>query len=155
MAQIMGKHWRSSGTSWAKFVWTATCRIVVGKTVRGSFITTFMGESTELGMYVRSSKNKGYFCQKMWMSSKWLETSRIWLSCGRNWWNMWILTNPHHFLMMKTWDALSVNANRMKQLSNKTIRCLNHVFLLGQRRNYQGGKNFTQKQSRVPMTWKD
>ena len=24
---------------------------------------------------------------------------------------MWILTNPHHFLTMDTWDALSVNAN--------------------------------------------
>ena len=28
--------------------------------------------------------------------------------------NMWILTNPHHFLTMYIWDVLSVNANRTK-----------------------------------------
>ena len=27
---------------------------------------------------------------------------------------MWILTNPHYFLTMSTWDVLGVNANRMK-----------------------------------------
>ena len=31
-------------------------------------------------------------------------------------------------------DALSVNANRMKQLLNRITRCLNHVFLLEQRK---------------------
>ena len=45
-------------------------------------------------------KKKGYFCQCMWMTSKRLEKSRIWLPCGRNWWKMWILTNSHHFLTM-------------------------------------------------------
>ena len=45
---------------------------------------------------------------------------------------MWILTNPHHFLTLYTWDVLRVNANRMKQLSNIFQRCLNHVFLLEQ-----------------------
>ena len=29
-------------------------------------------------------RNKGYFCQKMWMKSKWMERSRSWLPCGRN-----------------------------------------------------------------------
>ena len=44
---------------------------------------------------------------------------------------------PTSFLdmTMYTWDVLSVNANRMKQLSNKIRRCLNHVFLLEQRKN--------------------
>ena len=49
-----------------------------------------------------------YSYQKTWMTSKWQERSRIWLPCGRIWWNMWMLTNPHHFLAMCTWDALSV-----------------------------------------------
>ena len=31
---------------------------------------------------------------------------------------MWILTNPHN-LTMYIWDALSVNANRLKELLNK------------------------------------
>ena len=29
---------------------------------------------------------------------------------------MWILTNPHHFLTMYTWDVLSANANRTKTI---------------------------------------
>ena len=73
-----------------------------------------------------------------WTTSKWLEESRKRLTCGRNWWNMWILTNPHHFLTMYTWDVLSVNANQMKQLSNNIRRCLNHVFLLEQLKKLPG-----------------
>ena len=82
----MGKHWRSRDTSETKLVRSSFSKITMGDTVRASFIRPRMGESTELGMYVRSSK------------TKWLERSRIWFPCGRNWWKMWILTNPHHFL---------------------------------------------------------
>ena len=67
---------------------------------------------------------------------------------------MWILRNPRHFLTMYTWDVLNVNANRMKSL-NKKRRCLNHVFLLEQLKNYRGVKNLTQKQWRGPWTWKN
>ena len=49
---------------------------------------------------------------------------------------------------MKTWDALSVNANRMKILWNNTKKCLNYVFLLEQLKNYRGRKNLTQIQLR-------
>ena len=28
--------------------------------------------------------NKAYFCQKIWMTLRWLERIRIWLQCGRN-----------------------------------------------------------------------
>ena len=45
-----------------------------------------------------------------------------------------VLTNAHHFLTMCTWDALSVNANRMKQSLNSIRRCLSHVFLLEQQK---------------------
>ena len=41
---------------------------------------------------------------------------------------------------MKIWDVLSVNANRMKQLLNNTTRCLNHVFLQEQQKNYWDDK---------------
>ena len=60
--------------------------------------------------------------RRTWMISKWLERSRIWLPCERNWWNMWTLTNPHHFLTMCTWDALSGNTNRMKQSLNSNTK---------------------------------
>ena len=54
------------------------------KAIRATFIRTWMGENSELGMYVRSSNNKGYFCQYMWVTTIWQERSRIWLPCGRN-----------------------------------------------------------------------
>ena len=63
---------------------------------------------------------------------------------------MWTLTNPLHFLITKTWDALNLNANRMKQLSENKRRCLNHVCLLEQQRNHQDGKNLKHKQKRGP-----
>ena len=51
---------------------------------------------------------------------------------------------------MYIWDVLNVNANRMKLLLRNTQRCLNHVFLLEQLKNYQGGKCLTQRQSLGP-----
>ena len=63
---------------------------------------------------------------------------------------MRILTNAHHFLTMCIWDALSVNANRTKQSLKSIRRCLGHVFLLEQQKNYQGGRNFTHKRERGP-----
>ena len=63
--------------------------------------------------------------------------------------------NQHHFLTTNIWDVLTMNANRMKSLLGNTKKCLNHVFLLDQLQNYQGGRNFTQKLSRGPTTWRD
>ena len=57
VAKIMGKYWRSRGTSWT-FFWSPISWIVMGKTNRRSFIRNWMGESTELGMYVPSSKTR-------------------------------------------------------------------------------------------------
>ena len=37
---------------------------------------TWMGENSELGMHVRFIANKGYFCQHMCMTSKWLESKQ-------------------------------------------------------------------------------
>ena len=79
--------------------------------------------------------NKGYFCQKMWMISKWLVKSRIWLPCGKRWMKNVDIDEPTSFLAHITWDALNVNANRMKQSLNNTKPCLKHVFLLKQQKN--------------------
>ena len=68
---------------------------------------------------------------------------------------MWILTNLPPSLTMCTWDALSVDANRMKQLLKNITRCLNHVCLLEQLKNYQDGKRLTQQRLRGPTIWKD
>ena len=67
----------------------------------------------------------------------------------------WMLENPHHFLIMRVWDALSGNANRMKQQLNNTGRCWNHVFLRNEQlKNCQVGTNLTRKLSRGPTMWK-
>ena len=91
---------------------------------------TWMGENSRIGNVCSFIGNKGYFCQDMRKTSKWLGRSRIWVPCGRHWWNMWILTNPHHLWTMCTWNALSLNANRMKQSLNRKRTCSNYVFLL-------------------------
>ena len=52
-------------------------------------------------------------------------------------------------------DVLSVCANRMKQSLNSKLKCMNHVFLLEQQKNYRDGENLTQKPKRGPTTWKD
>ena len=41
---------------------------------------------------------------------------------------------------MYTWDVLSVNANRMKQLLNNFRSCLNNVFMLEQQKTHRDGK---------------
>ena len=56
IAEILGKHWRSCGTVRTKFIWTPSGSIVMGKTMRGSSIGTWMGKRTYLGMFVCSSK---------------------------------------------------------------------------------------------------
>ena len=47
MAEVSGRHWRSSGSSWTKFIRTPTRWTIVGKTVRGSSVGTWMGKSTD------------------------------------------------------------------------------------------------------------
>ena len=48
---------------------------------------------------------------------------------------MLTLTNLLRFSITSTWDVLNVTANRMRPLLKNTQRCLNHVFLLGQRKS--------------------
>ena len=48
-----------------------------------------------------------------------------------------------------------MNADQMKQLLKHFQRCLNHVFLLEQLKNYRCGENFTQKLWLGTTTWKD
>ena len=64
---------------------------------------------------------------------------------------MWMLTNLHHLLTTCTCDALSVNTNGMKQSLNSIQRCLSHVFLLEQQKNYRCGRNLKHKQWCGPM----
>ena len=58
---------------------------------------TRIGKSAELGMHILFLENKDYVCQYSWMTSTWLERSRIWLPCGRKWWKI-DLDEPTSFL---------------------------------------------------------
>ena len=56
--QNHGENWRSRGTSWTKLKWSSISRIAMGERIRGSFIWTWMGNSTKLGMYFLTSKTR-------------------------------------------------------------------------------------------------
>ena len=101
------------------------------------------GKSTKLGMCI------------MWMTSKWLEDSRICVPRGKMDGTGLTLENQHHFLPTCIWDALNVHANRTDILLKNTKKCSNTEILQEQMRNYLGGRNLTQKQSLGLTIWKD
>ena len=94
-------------------------------------------------MYVHSSTTSTILisiCR--WHQNDWKETEygshseEIDETCW-SWWTN-IISWPRVFGML-----LNVNANRMKLLLSNAKKCLNHVFLLEQLKNYQGGPNLT------------
>ena len=98
-------------------------------------------------------ESKVYSYPYMWMALKWLERRKTSIPCGRNWRKMLILMNEHHFLAMKTWDALNVNVKRMRVLLANNEKFSYHEFLRPQLKNCQGGRNLTQKLSRGHIVW--
>ena len=85
MAKIMQKRWRLCDTSWTKLGRSPISWIAMGDTIRRSFVKTWMGGSAELGMYVRSSETRVVSVSICGWPQKWLERSRKWIPCGRNW----------------------------------------------------------------------
>ena len=73
-------------TCWTTFVRSSITKIAVGKTIPRSFTRTWMGRKFRNGNVCSFIEKKSYFCQYMWMTSEWLERSRMWLLCGGNWW---------------------------------------------------------------------
>ena len=111
MAKITVKHWRPIGLSWTNLVWPPSSRTVLGKTVRGSSIGTWMGKSTRLGMCL-FIEHKDYSYRYTWKPKK--------IAGKPNKAPMWkklmkklILTYQCQFLITYIWDAPNVNANRM------------------------------------------
>ena len=70
---------------------------------------------------------------------------------GRNRWKMLILMNPHHFFTTFSWDALNVNANRMKSslryVQDAWIKCFCWAT-----RKFPGWEKTSRKNSRV-VVW--
>ena len=85
MAKMMGKRWRLCDTSWTKLGRSPISWIAMGDTTWRSFVRTWMGGNSELGMYVRSSETRVVSVSICGWPQKWLERSRTWIPCGRNW----------------------------------------------------------------------
>ena len=111
------------------------------------------GRKSPIGNACSFLGNEGFFLSKNVGAIK-LERSRICLPCGQIDEKMWILTNPHHFLTMCTCDALSVNANRMKQSLNNIRRCLDHTCYRWSDRQTTGMAETSRTNSSVVLrTW--
>ena len=117
MAQILGRHWRSSGSSWTKSVRSPTCWPLVGKAVRGSSIGTWMGKKVpHWGMSLCSPKTKIILIGiRGWHQNGWKEAEDG-FHVEVTWWKMLILTSQHHFLTTCIRDALNVNGSRTKSI---------------------------------------
>ena len=61
MPKIMGENGRSCGASWTKFVRSSISWIAVGKTIRASFIRTWMGEKFRTGECMFVHRKQGLF----------------------------------------------------------------------------------------------
>ena len=79
-----------------------------------SSVGTWNGNSTELGMSICSPRR--IILVGIWWWQKLLEESRIWLPCGRNWWNMLILTNQLDFLITCICEALNLRACKSNEI---------------------------------------
>ena len=72
------------GTSWTKLVRSSISPISMGKTIRRNFIRTWVGKF-RIGNVCLFIVKQGLLLSVYVDDKKWLERSRIWLSCWRNW----------------------------------------------------------------------
>ena len=136
----MGENWRSRGTTWTKFVRSSVSQISVVKTTRWSFIGTWMGESTELGMYVRSSGTRLFLsvCGG-WHQNGWKEAGygshveAIDDKCG--YWRTHIISWPCVLGMHSAW--MQTEWNHFWRIWEDVW---NTFFCGSSRKNYRDGK---------------
>ena len=153
--QIMEKHWRSRGTSSTKLERSSISRSALGKTVRRSFDRTWTGESSELGMYVRSSETMVIsvgICG--WHQNGWTEAEygshveEIDEKRG-SWWthiSSWSCVLGVHPAWVQTeWNS------HWTVFEDVWVTC----FWWSNRKITAVGKNLTHKQWGGPATWKD
>ena len=153
LSQILVKHWRCSG--WTKFVRTTTCWLLVGKTVRGSSFGTWMGKEYRIGNACLFIGNTDCSCRFLWMTSEWLEERRIWLPVWKKLMKLADLGEPTSFLDRVFVWCTQRECNPYGIIIKEHKETLDHEFLQQQMKNFQGGRNLTQKRSRGPTTWKD
>ena len=97
--------------------------------------------------------NKGYFCQKMWMISKWLEKIRIWVPFGKDekwrYWRTHIISVPRILAMYSAWMQTEWNSH-WTIFEDVWITCF-----CWSNRKITGMTDLTNKQLRGPTMWKD
>ena len=153
IAKIMVSRWRSSGSSWTKFIRTPTCRPLVGRT-DGEW--NLNGKKYRIGNVYLFIQNKdcSYTEKRGWHQNRWKEAEygshaeEIDEKCW-SWWTN-IISWPCEFGMHSTW----MQAERKSFLMN-TGKCSTHEFLLQQLKYYHDGTKLTQKRSRGHVIWKD
>ena len=123
----------------------------MGKTIRGSFIGTSVGKKSRLWECLCVHRKQ--YVDDIKMTGKKQNMAPMWKKLMKKRWSG--RTNIISFLTVNIWDVLNVNANRTISPLTEMQRCLNHVFLLEQLKNYRGGKSLTQKPCRGSTTWKD
>ena len=127
-----------------------TCMVIrwldcCGKTVRRSFIRTWMGKSTKLGIVCSFIENKVYFCQNTWMAffsktAKKQNMAPMWKKLMKN-------------VAMCAWDALRGNANQMKRLPAIQRNVWITYFCWSNWKTT--GKGKASRKNSGPSTWKD
>ena len=134
MAQIVVKQWRSSDSSWTKFVRTPTCWALVGKTLRGSSVRTWMGKKCRIGNVFLFIENRDFLIGfRGWYQNGWKEgeygshveemddTRRSWrtdiISQPRvlGIYSTWMLAERNHYW----WIQNSWKITRMGNISRK------------------------------------
>ena len=103
MAEILGKHWSSCGTSRTKLHMDTHLQASCGKDSSRTFYWYSDRKRYRIGNVFLFTENKDYSYRKTCMTSKWQEESRKWPQCGRNWWILSTVENQHHFLIAYMW----------------------------------------------------
>ena len=108
MAEIMVKHWRSSGTSWTKFVRTPTWWPLVWETVWGSSIGIWMVKRTRLGMSSCSPTTRVILVGKRGWHQSCLKKAEYGIHVGENgetcrFWRTNIISRPCILGMHTSW----------------------------------------------------
>ena len=84
MAEIMVQYGRSSRSSWTKSIRSSFGRTTMGKAIWENPIETWMGESSKLGMFLRTpSKRVILICVCGWHQIGWKDTKH-WFRCGKH-----------------------------------------------------------------------
>ena len=144
-------HGQTSKTQW--FLLNAICTDThsqghCGKDSSRKFYWSLDGKKFRIGMSFGSSKTKSILIGRRGrqkLPGKKQNMARMWKKLMKN----VDLDEPISFLDHVHLGCTQRECNSMKLLWRNTQKCLNHVFLLEQLKNYLGGENLTQKNSSV------